>query len=126
MYGWDVSYTCCGLTFQLRVYRPSITILSIFVLLNSMDTAFEFDEEGRGMCTEEDYPYEAKKQSTCTKDCDPVADTLVSSFTDVKPGDYYDLKASIALQPTSIAIQADQVCIILYLRTEKNTMFYLS
>jgi len=79
-----------------------------------MDTAFEFDEEGRGMCTEEDYPYEAKKQSTCTKDCDPVADTLVSSFTDVKPGDYYDLKASIALQPTSIAIQADQVVFQFY------------
>jgi len=79
-----------------------------------MDIAFEFDEKGRGICKEEDYPYEAKRHTSCNTECEPVADTLVKTFTDITPGDSKALKASIALQPTSIAIQADQMVFQFY------------
>eukprot|EP00567_Pseudictyota_dubia_P007256 CAMPEP_0197432710 /NCGR_PEP_ID=MMETSP1175-20131217/737_1 /TAXON_ID=1003142 /ORGANISM="Triceratium dubium, Strain CCMP147" /LENGTH=378 /DNA_ID=CAMNT_0042960867 /DNA_START=107 /DNA_END=1243 /DNA_ORIENTATION=+ len=79
-----------------------------------MDIAFEFDEKGRGICTEEDYPYEAKRNTNCNTECTPVDDTVVASFHDIRPGDAKELKASIAEQPTSIAIEAKQMIFQFY------------
>lgn len=79
-----------------------------------MDIAFEFDEKGRGICTEEGYPYEAVRHTSCNTECTPVNDTVVKSFHDITPGDAKALKASIAQQPTSIAIEAKQMVFQFY------------
>ena len=79
-----------------------------------MDIAFEFDESGRGVCSEEDYPYEAAKNDSCNKDCNPVDETLVKSFTDVEEGSIEALQRAIVQQPVSIAIQANQMSFQFY------------
>ena len=79
-----------------------------------MDIAFEFDESGRGVCSEEDYPYEAAKNDSCNKDCTPVDETLVKSFTDVEEGSIEALQHAIVQQPVSIAIQANQMSFQFY------------
>ena len=79
-----------------------------------MDIAFEFDETGRGVCSEEDYPYEAAKNDSCNKDCTPVDETLVKSFTDVEEGSVEALQRAIVQQPVSIAIQANQMSFQFY------------
>lgn len=73
-----------------------------------MDNAFKFDEKTGGLCSEDDYPYVAS-QNECRTDCDDVPGTIVKTFVDVPPGDEKALLSAIAMQPISIAIQADQV-----------------
>mmetsp|Transcript_1486 Transcript_1486/g.3170 ORF Transcript_1486/g.3170 Transcript_1486/m.3170 type:complete len:318 (-) Transcript_1486:172-1125(-) len=79
-----------------------------------MDIAFEFDETGRGVCSEEDYPYEAAKNDSCNKECTPVDETLVKTFTDVDEGSVKALQRAIVQQPVSIAIQANQMSFQFY------------
>ncbi|RHY01136.1 hypothetical protein DYB25_013431 [Aphanomyces astaci] len=58
------------------------------------------------MDSEQDYTYHANA-STCVKSkCTAV--TKVTSFTDVTPSDEDELKAAVARQPESVAIEADQ------------------
>jgi C1A family cysteine protease len=73
-----------------------------------MDNAFKFDEKTGGLCSEEDYPYEAKQNKICRTDCTDVPGSIVRTFYDVPPGDETSMLAAIAMQPISIAIQADQ------------------
>jgi len=73
-----------------------------------MDNAFKFDEKSGGLCSEEDYPYEAKQGTICKTDCTDVPGTQVKTFVDVPPGNANALLAALALQPVSIAVQADQ------------------
>ena len=73
-----------------------------------MDNAFKFDEKTGGLCSEEDYPYEATQNSYCSTNCTDVPGTIVDTFLDVPPGDEKALLSAIAMQPISIAIQADQ------------------
>ena len=73
-----------------------------------MDNAFKFDEKTGGLCSEEDYPYEAKQNKICNTNCTDVPGTIVRTFYDVPPGDAKAMLAAIALQPISVAIQADQ------------------
>lgn len=74
-----------------------------------MDNAFKFDEKTGGLCSEEDYPYVAKQGDVCNPmNCTDVPGTIVSTFYDVPPGDEKSMLAAIAMQPISIAIQADQ------------------
>jgi len=73
-----------------------------------MDNAFKFDEKSGGLCSEEDYPYEAKQGTVCKTDCTDVPGTQVKTFVDVPPGNANALLAALALQPVSIAVQADQ------------------
>mmetsp|Transcript_36640 Transcript_36640/g.88802 ORF Transcript_36640/g.88802 Transcript_36640/m.88802 type:complete len:359 (+) Transcript_36640:237-1313(+) len=73
-----------------------------------MDNAFKFDEKTGGLCSEEDYPYKAKQGKKCNTNCTDVPGTIVSTFYDVPQGDAKALQAAIAMQPISIAIQADQ------------------
>jgi C1A family cysteine protease len=56
-----------------------------------------------GQCSLASYPYTAK-DGTCQK-CSPVA--KFTSCSDVTPNDQLALKAAVALQPVSIAIEAD-------------------
>ena len=73
-----------------------------------MDNAFKFDEKTGGLCSEEDYPYKAKQGKTCMTNCTDVPGTIVSTFYDVPHGDPKALMAAVAMQPISVAIQADQ------------------
>jgi C1A family cysteine protease len=67
-----------------------------------MEGAFKFVIEN-GQCTLSSYPYTAK-DGTCQK-CTAVAH--MSSCSDVKPNDQLSLKAAVAQQPVSVAIEAD-------------------
>lgn len=73
-----------------------------------MDNAFKFDEKSGGLCSEDDYPYEAKQNDECRTDCTDVPGSIVKTFIDVPPGSEKALLSAIAMQPISIAIQASQ------------------
>jgi len=82
-----------------------------------MDNAFKFDEKSGGLCSEDDYPYEAKQGRQCNPDnCVDVPGTEVSTFYDVPPSDSEAMMAAIAMQPISVAIQADQFSFQFYKR----------
>lgn len=83
-------------------------IVNIFVF-DSMDNAFKFDEKTGGLCSEADYPYNAKQGPTCLTNCTDVPGSIVKDFVDVPHGNENALLAAIAMQPVSIALQADQV-----------------
>jgi C1A family cysteine protease len=71
-----------------------------------MDGAFKYAIDN-GMCTESSYPYTSgvtKTAGTCHS-CSAV--DHFSSCSDVKPNDQISLKAAVAQQPVSIAIEAD-------------------
>ena len=74
-----------------------------------MDNAFEFAIDN-GMCTESDYPYDAKKGS-CQK-CD--AKYMFGGCYDVAPNDQVSLMHAVAAGPVSVAIEADTPTFQLY------------
>lgn len=67
-----------------------------------MDHAFSWVSEHEGICSEEDYAY-IHSQSVC-RSCKPVVS--VSGFEDVESNNELALKAAVAQQPVSIAIDA--------------------
>jgi C1A family cysteine protease len=67
-----------------------------------MEGAFKYVIEN-GQCSLSSYPYTAQ-DGNCQK-CTTVAH--ISSCSDVKPNDQLSLKAAVAQQPVSIAIEAD-------------------
>jgi C1A family cysteine protease len=69
-----------------------------------MDSAFDYAIKNGGMCAESAYPYKAT-DGTC-KTCSPVSQ--ISSYVDVAASDEDALKAAVAGQPVSVAIEADQ------------------
>ena len=69
-----------------------------------MDHAFSWLENHGGFCKASDYEYHAK-QGVCT-DCTRVVE--VSDFHDVPSANEEALKAAVAQQPVSVAIEADQ------------------
>ena len=74
-----------------------------------MDNAFKFDEKSGGLCSEADYPYEAKQGRVCNPmNCTDVPGSIVSTFYDVPAGEEKSLLSAIAMQPISVAIQANQ------------------
>lgn len=72
-----------------------------------MDYAFQYVEQNHGIDTEKDYPYFAKSGTCNTKKASKDAATF-SSFVDVQQNDEDALKAAVAQQPVSVAIEADQ------------------
>jgi C1A family cysteine protease len=79
-----------------------------------MDNAFKFDEKEGGLCSEADYPYKAKQGDKCLTNCTDVEGSIVKTFVDVPPGDVKALLSAIALQPVSIAVQANQFAFQFY------------
>jgi len=74
-----------------------------------MDNAFKFDEKSGGLCSEADYPYEAVQGDVCNPmGCTDVPGSIVQTFYDVPAGETDTMMAAIAMQPISVAIQADQ------------------
>lgn len=69
-----------------------------------MDHAFQWIQEKGGICAESEYAYHAT-QEQC-HECKQVV--KVSGFVDVNPNDETALKAAVAKQPVSVAIEADQ------------------
>jgi len=70
-----------------------------------MDNAFEYVIANGGICKEDDYPYKAvdeKCQTTCT------LASKITGYTDIAAGDEASLYQAAAVQPISIAIEADQ------------------
>jgi len=71
-----------------------------------MDYGFQYIIDNAGITTEKAYPYTAT-DGTCASTGKPVGATI-SSFTDVTGSDNDALRAAVAQQPISIAIEADQ------------------
>jgi len=77
-----------------------------------MDSAFVYDELSGGLCTFEDYPY-VGKQNTCDIECTEVVGSAARSYVDVGHNPDALMKA-LAIQPVSVAIQANQMKFQLY------------
>ena len=70
-----------------------------------MDNAFEYAID-YGMCLENDVPYEAERESCKLTNCETKV--KFSECQDVQSGNQLALKAAVAQQPVSVAIQADK------------------
>jgi len=79
-----------------------------------MDNAFAFEENEKGLCTESDYPYVADQQTCADKACKNVEGSEISGFKDVKPRSHKEMMKALAIQPISIAIEADQLAFQFY------------
>jgi len=82
-----------------------------------MDDAFNWVVGNGGLCSESDYPYVSgttTENESCVTGCSPVAGTDIKGWVDVNPGSVDDLMDAAALQPVSIAIQANQLSFQLY------------
>lgn len=71
-----------------------------------MDKAYAFYKT-ESTILEADYPYTAKN-GTCTETSKKLTGVKAASYTDVKPKSSDALKAAIAQQPVSVAIEADK------------------
>lgn len=81
-----------------------------------MDDAFAWIQKNGGICTEESYPYtsgDGASNGTCYDTCTVVAGTTPTTWTDVAQTEA-DLKSAVAIQPVSVAIQANQLAFQLY------------
>jgi len=71
-----------------------------------MDSAFQYVISNNGLCAEADYPYKAADGS-CKTAC--AKTSPIKSFVDVSQNNEDALKAAVAQQPVSVAIEADQL-----------------
>ena len=74
-----------------------------------MDYGFEYIKEN-GICSESSYPYTGV-DGTCKK-CTPI--TKIDSYVDVTPNSELALQQAVALQPVSVAIEADTMVFQFY------------
>jgi len=72
-----------------------------------MDNAFDWIKQNGGLCTEDEYPYTARKSFQC-KSCDIVEGSAIKSHTDVTKNSDSAMMSALSQQPVSIAIEADQ------------------
>jgi len=77
-----------------------------------MDQAFQFIITNGGITSEADYPYTATGPNTCQTGMQSVA--TISGFTDVPANNEDQLKQAAAMQPVSVAIEADQAAFQFY------------
>jgi len=71
-----------------------------------MDQGFQYIIDNGGICSESAYPYQAADGTCQSSSCSSVA--TISGYTDVTADSASSLRAAIAQQPVSIAIEADQ------------------
>jgi len=72
-----------------------------------MDNAFEYVIKNKGIDTEADYAYTAQG-GTCNAAKEKKHAVTISSYKDVPTNNEEQLKAAVAQQPVSVAIEADQ------------------
>ena len=70
-----------------------------------MDNAFKYIINNGGLCTEDDYPYEAEDGICQSDQCENVVG--INDYADVIPNDEEILKKATAIGPVSVAIQAN-------------------
>jgi len=70
-----------------------------------MTSAFDYVIDNKGLCTEEEYPYQAKG-GTCQK-CSVESDSFLTGCSEVESGDENSVIQALSQQPLSVAIQAD-------------------
>jgi len=76
-----------------------------------MDNAFNWISKNGGLCTENDYPYisgTTKTADTCKNSCKLVSGSKIAKYVDVAASSDTAFMAALALQPVSVAIEADQ------------------
>ena len=78
-----------------------------------MDSAFEYIIKNKGLTTEANYPYTAQ-DGTCSAAKARAVAATIKSYTDVATNSEAALEAAIALQPVSVAVEADQNSFQLY------------
>lgn len=78
-----------------------------------MDDAFKYVAKTGGLCSEEEYPYQAKDGKCAASRCGTKYDPI-SSFVDVDYDDEDALKSAVAQHPVSIAIEADELSFRFY------------
>ena len=71
-----------------------------------MEIAFKYDEAVKGLCSEADYPYLATDTNMCNSNCTKITGSIVADYHDIPEKDHHGLLASLAVQPTSIAMKA--------------------
>jgi len=72
-----------------------------------MDYGFQYIRD-KGICSEASYPYTAVT-GTCQTTCKPVIPpATVTGYTDVPANNMNALQEAVAMQPVSVAIEADQ------------------
>jgi len=71
-----------------------------------MDDAFQYIIKNGGSCSEAEYPYTAA-DGKCKTTCSIVS--TIKSYADVTANNLDALEAAVALQPVSVAIEADQM-----------------
>jgi C1A family cysteine protease len=82
-----------------------------------MDNAFTWTKTNGGLCTEAGYPYTSGttgQKGTCTTTCTKNTAVAPKSFTDVTKNSDSALMSALAIQPVSVAIQANQPAFQLY------------
>ncbi len=86
-----------------------------------MDSAFTTEEGWDGLCSWEDYPYDAPQHPsnfTCQRtNCTAVKGSKVKYFTDLSPGEGEpcsdkDFEAALLGQPLAVAVEASGVSLI--------------
>tara|TARA_B100002051_G_C16734829_1_gene640568 strand:- start:1087 stop:2040 length:954 start_codon:yes stop_codon:yes gene_type:complete len=75
-----------------------------------MENGYKYVIENNGICSEEEYPYEAEKEQC--QECKNVV--KIDNYTDITPNDEKVLKRAVAQQPVSVAIQANLQSFQLY------------
>lgn len=76
-----------------------------------MDNAFTWINGNGGLCSEFDYPYISQDGSSgqnCQTQCDLVKGSQIVDLVDVPPSNDQEMMSAIALNPVSVAIEADQ------------------
>jgi len=71
-----------------------------------MDEAFQYLIDNKGLCLEADYPYEAVDSNCRSTQCTNAV--TITGFVDVKVDSEEALQKAVAVQPVSVAIEADQ------------------
>jgi len=71
-----------------------------------MDYAFTYIVKNGGICSEADYPYKGV-DGTCQTSCQKASS--IASYKDVSTDDEDALQAAVAVQPVSVAIEADKI-----------------
>ena len=88
-----------------------------------MDNAFEWIAEGNALCTEAQYPYTSGAGSAgrCKKAC--TGSVTLTTHKDVPEADEDALRAAVAQNPVSVAIEADKSAFQLYKEVIKQMAY---